>query len=451
MRHPFSRRAALLGAAGLLAGCETVTDLTDRVLGTSKTPLPGERRAILAATRALEADEVAAARPFSLPAPVVNTEWPFAGGPANHAPGHLALPRPLGEVWRSSIGSGTGYRQRLTAAPVAGPETVYAMDAFGWITALDAARGGRRWQTDTRPRRDRDGAMGGAIALSGDTLYAVTGLAEVMALDAATGAIKWRAPMPAPARGGIAVAGGRIMAPTVENHLVAFSTEDGSRQWVFRATPVLALIVGQPSPAVEGEVAVAGFASGEIVALRVPDGRVVWNESLGASRAAAASIADISAITALPVIDRGRVFAIGMGGAATCLDFRSGRRVWERDIGGTVTPAVAGDWLFALSRDAEMVCLSREDGRVRWITQLPRFQNEERRRNPIAWGPPLLAGGRVIVTGNHGQMLELAAASGEILSRLRLPAGATLQPAIANSSAYVLTDNGAVVCLRGVG
>jgi outer membrane protein assembly factor BamB len=202
---------------------------------------------------------------------------------------------------------------------------------------------------------------------------------------------------------------------------------------------------------VEGEVAVAGFASGEIVALRVPDGRVVWNESLGASRAAAASIADISAITALPVIDRGRVFAIGMGGAATCLDFRSGRRVWERDIGGTVTPAVAGDWLFALSRDAEMVCLSREDGRVRWITQLPRFQNEERRRNPIAWGPPLLAGGRVIVTGNHGQMLELAAASGEILSRLRLPAGATLQPAIANSSAYVLTDNGAVVCLRGVG
>jgi outer membrane protein assembly factor BamB len=116
-----------------------------------------------------------------------------------------------------------------------------------------------------------------------------------------------------------------------------------------------------------------------------------------------------------------------------------------------VTPAVAGDWLFALSRDAEMVCLSREDGRVRWITQLPRFQNEERRRNPIAWGPPLLAGGRVIVTGNHGQMLELAAASGEILSRLRLPAGATLQPAIANSSAYVLTDNGAVVCLRGVG
>jgi outer membrane protein assembly factor BamB len=450
MRHDLSRRAALLGGAGLLAGCETVTDLTDRVLGTSKVPLPGERQAVLAGTRSLEADDAAAGRPFNLPEPQANTEWPFAGGPLDHSPGHVALPRPIGEVWRASIGSGTGYRQRLTAAPIAGADAVYAMDAFGWVTALDAARGNRRWQTDTRPRRDRDGAMGGAIALVGDTVFAVTGLAEVMAINAANGEIRWRAPMPSPARGGITVAGGRIIAPTIQNHLVAFSAEDGSQLWTFRATPVIALIVGQPSPAVEGDVAVAGFASGEIVALRIADGRVVWNESLGASRAAAASIADISAITALPIIDRGRVFAIGMGGAATSLDFRSGRRVWERDIGGTVTPAVAGDWMFAVSRDAEMVCLGRDDGRVRWITQLPRFENEERRRNPISWGPPVLAGGRVLIGGSHGQLFELAPASGEIMTRLRLPAGVTLQPAIANNSAYLLTDNGNIVCLRGV-
>lgn len=451
MRHILTRRAALLGSAGLLAGCESVTDLTDRVLGTSKTPLPGERLPVLASVRGLEADDAAANRPFSLPEPRVNTDWPFAGGPADHAPGHVALPRPIGEVWRASIGSGTGYRQRLTAAPIAGADTVYAMDAFGWVTALDAARGNRRWQTDTRPRRDRDGAMGGAIALVDDTIYAVTGLAEVMAINAQNGEIKWRAPMPAPARGGIAVAGGRILAPTVENHLVGFSTEDGSRLWSFRATPVLALIVGQPSPAVQGDLAVAGFASGEIVAVRVSDGRVVWNESLGSSRAAAASMADISAITALPVIDRGRVFAIGMGGASASLDLRSGRRVWERDIGGTVTPSVAGDWLFAVSRDSDALCLGRDDGRVRWITRLPRFENEERRRNPITWGAPVLAGGRVLVAGSHGQLFELDPASGEIMSRLRLPAGVTLQPAIANNSAYLLTDNGNIVCLRGVG
>lgn len=446
-----ARRAALLGAAGLLVGCDTITDATDRLLGTRQAPLPGERSPVLSADRTLGVDASAQARAFTLPPPRLNTDWTFAGGTANHAPGHLALGRALGEVWRSSIGAGTAYRRRLTAPPLVTADTVFAMDATGMVTALDIARGNRRWQRDTRPEDARGGALGGAMALTDDTLYVATGLAEVMALDPATGAIHWRAPMPASGRGGIAVAGGRIMVPTVENHLVAFSTEDGRRLWTFRGTPVQAMMLGQPSPAVEGDVAVAGLASGEIVAVRVADGRVVWNESLGMMRGGAPSLADISAITAMPVIDRGRVHAVGMANFSISIDLRSGRRVWEREVGGSVTPAAAGDWLFMLSRDNEVLCMGREDGRIRWITGLPTFGDMERRRDPILWGPPVLGGGRLVLTSSTAQILEIDPDSGEILSRARLPAGCTLQPAIANEGAYILADNGSVVALRAVG
>jgi hypothetical protein len=47
-------------------------------------------------------------------------------------------------------------------------------------------------------------------------------------------------------------------------------------------------------------------------------------------------------------------------------------------------------------------------------------------------------------------MLEVEATNGDISSRLRLPGGCTLQPAIANGTAYLLTDGGDVVALRGV-
>lgn len=451
MRGALARRSALLGAAGLLAGCDTVTDITERILGTNKVPLPGDRVPVLGVARALEADSTARERPFSLPEPQVNDAWLVAGGTPDHAPGHLALPRPIGEAWRASIGSGTAYRQRLTAPPLVANDTVFAMDAFGWVTALDAARGSRRWQTDTRPRQERDGALGGAMALGADTLYVATGLAEIMALDPATGEIRWRAPMPSPARGGLAVAGDRLIVPNIENHLVGFAAEDGRRLWTFRATPVQALMVGQPSPAVEGEIAVAAFASGEVVGVRPSDGRVLWNESLGGLRGLAASLADIPAVLALPVVDRGRVFAVGMGGAATSLDLRSGRRVWERDIGGMLTPSVVGDWVFLLSRDNELFCLGREDARIRWITPLPSFENEQRRSGPITWGPPIVAGGRVLVPGSHAQLLEIDASEGEITNRLRLPGGVTLQPAIAGNTAFLLSNSGAIVALRGAG
>jgi outer membrane protein assembly factor BamB len=446
-----ARRAALMGAAGLLVGCDTLTDTTERLLGTRQEPLRGVRSPVLSAGRTLGVDASARAQPFTLPAPTSNTDWTFAGGTANNAPGHLALGRPLGEVWRTSIGPGTAYRRRLTAPPLVDGDTVYAMDAIGEVTALDIARGNRRWRRDTRPEDARGGALGGAMAMADGTLYVATGLAEVLALDPATGAIKWRAPMPASGRGGIAVAGGRIMVPTVENHLVAFSTEDGRRLWTFRGTPVQAMMLGQPSPAVEGDIAVAGLASGEVVAVRVSDGRVVWNESLGIMRGGAPSLSDISAITAMPVIDRGRVHAVGMANTTISIDLRSGRRVWEREVGGSVTPAAAGDWVFMVSRENEVLCLGREDGRIRWITGLPAFGDVERRRDPIIWGPPVLGGGRLVLTSSTAQILEIDPDSGEILTRARLPSGCTLHPAIANEGAYLLTDSGSVVALRAVG
>ena len=448
-----SRRNILAsGAAVALAGCDTLTDAAERVLGSAKTPLTGERIAVISATtRPISVDPSAASRTLTLPTPQLLLEWPQPGGTLNHAPGHPALPRPLGEVWRSSIGSGNTYRYRMTAGPIVTADAVYAMDAFGWVSCLDVARGGRRWQTDTRPRRDRDGALGGAIAFDSGILYAVTGLAEAMALDPANGSIKWRAPLPAPARGGLTVTGGRMLVPTIENTVVALSIEDGRQLWIFRGQPVQALQLGLASLAVAGDVAVAGLASGELTALRLEDGRPLWNESLAGNRAVAASIADIGAITAMPVIDRGIVFALGVGGLATAIDLRSGRRVWEREVGGSQTPWAAGDWLFVLTRENQLLAMSRDDGRVRWICDLPRFTDERRSRGPISWGPPVLAGGRVLVAGSNAQLFEVDAGNGEVSARLQLPAGCQLQPAVAQASAYLQCDNGAVVALRGVG
>ncbi len=436
----------------MLAGCDTLTDMAERILGTTKQPLPGDRLpvATVNAARPIGVDADAANRTLTLPEPQLNLEWPQPGGNLLHAPGHPILPRPLGEVWRTSIGSGNSFRYRMTANPIVTADAVYAMDAFGWVSALDVARGGQRWQTDTRPRDDRDGALGGAIAFFEGTLYVVTGLAEAMAIDPSNGSIKWRAPLPAPARGGLTVAGGRLLVPTTENQLLALSIEDGRSLWTFRGQPVQALPLGLASVAVDGDTVVAGMASGELTALRLADGRPIWNESLAGNRAVGASIADIGAITAMPVVDRGRVFAVGIGGLATAVDLRSGRRVWEREIGGSQTPWSSGDWLFLLTRESQLIALGRDDGRIRWISPLPRFADEARSRDPISWGPPVLAGGRILVTGSHSQLFEVEASDGTIGARLRLPAGSVLQPAVANGSVYLQTDNGMVVALRGV-
>lgn len=441
-----TRRAALLGATGLLAGCETITDTFDSIFGEKKVPLQGERRPVLAAERPLGVDE-GEARPVTLPPATDRTDWPQAGGIPSHAPGHPALGTGLRQAWSTSVGSGVTYRRRLVAPPILAGGLVFAMDAFGEVTALDAATGRSRWSLDTRPEKERDGALGGGIAWDGGTLYVVTGLAEAMAVDPATGKPGWRVSLPAPARGAPTVAGGRLFVLTTENQLLSLSTADGQRQWTYRGQPTTTMVLGLPAPAVESEVVVAGFASGELAAIRVADGRVIWSETLSSARGG--GLADIAAITALPVIERGRVVAAGLGGIVIALDLRSGRRLWEREVAVAETPWVAGDWVFLVTTGGDLACLGRDDGRVRWITSLGRFGDERRRRDPITWGPPVLAGGRLLVAGSHARMVEVNPANGERMAEIRLPGGATLEPVVAGGTLFLLTDDAYVVAFRG--
>ena len=447
MRTPLTRRFALLGGAGLLAGCESITDTLDSIFGERKTPLRGERRPVLAADRPLNIEEGGAQVPVTLPPPALNADWPQAGGTIGHAPGHPALGLRLGEAWRADIGTGTAYRRRLLMPPIVAGGAVYAADALGTVTALTALDGRRRWSFDTRPERDRDGALGTALAFDQGTLYLATGMAEAMALDPADGKPRWRVDLPAPARGALTVADGRAYVTTTENHLLALSVEDGRTLWTYRGQPTVTMALGLPAAAVEGDMVVAGFGSGELAAIRASDGRVQWSETL--SSAAGGGLADIAAITALPVIDRGRVFASGLGGITIALDLRSGRRLWERDVAASDTPWVAGDWVFLLTTGAEIACLGRDDGRVRWIAGLQRFRDERRRRDPIQWAAPVLAGGRLLVAGSNAQLVEVDPANGDIAGRVRLPDGVMLPPAVAGGVMYVLTEDAVVAALQG--
>ncbi len=435
-----------MGAAGLLGGCETLGDAVDSVLGTRKRPLPGERIPVLALDRRLEADQGSGTIEIPPPAPV--TDWPQAGGGPTHAPGHVALGGPpLRTLWTTSVGTGAAYRRRLVAPPIVVGDSAYAMDAYGEVTAVEVERGRRRWSIDTRPEKDSTGALGGGCAFDDGTLYVVTGLAQAMAVDPANGEVRWRVALPAPARGAPTVAGGKLYVPTVDNQLMALSAADGSRQWAYRGQAVPAMALGLPAPAVEGEVVVAGFGSGELAALRAGDGRLIWGETLTSVRGGGFS--DIAAITALPVIDRGRVVAAGLGGLLIALDLRSGRRLWEREVTVGETPWVAGEALFVVTTDGDLACFGRDDGQVRWVTEIGRFEDEKRRRDPITWGPPVLAGGRVLIAGSHGQMLQVNPATGEPLGRVRLPAGVTLAPALARDVLYLLTEAADLLAMSG--
>jgi outer membrane protein assembly factor BamB len=446
--NAFSKTSALARRSVLLAplalgGCS----LFDDWLGDKKAALPGKRENVFVDRRGLVVDE--GAQKVVLPPAVRNANWPQAGGNPAHLVGHLEANDHLAEAWKADIGAGGGYRRVIMAQPVVLDGTVFTMDSDAVASAFSMTDGKRLWRLDTKPKDNDDSTnVGAGLGADGTTLYAVNGLSALVALDLASGKEKWRVDLGAPARSAPMIADGRVFVTTIENHLMAFTAADGRQLWTHRAAEPVTSMLGQPAAAYWRGLVVAGFGSGELACLRADSGSVVWTDGLGASEGRA-SIADFLSIRGLPVVVNGLVYAISMGGLLVCNDVPTGRRVWERQVAGEDTPYIAGDWMFIISAEQQIAAININDGRIPWITQLPRWEDPDKRKKTLTWYGPLLVSDRLIVTGISEDALSISPYTGEILGHITLSeAAAPTSPVVAGGTVLIVTNDGRLMALR---
>ena len=197
-----------------------------------------------------------------------------------------------------------------------------------------------------------------------------------------------------------------------------------------------------------GQTVVAGFSSGELTAFRYENGETVWQDAL-ARTSISTVVTSLSDVDASPVIDSGRVYAIGEGGRMVAIELITGQRIWELNIAGLSTPWVAGDWVFVVTDADRLLCIQRTTGHIRWMTQLPSFVNPKKKKGDVNWVGPVLAGGRLVVANSIGQLVSVNATDGAIQSTVdtRMPIRRT--PIVVNNTLYVLHDNGMLSAWRG--
>ncbi len=442
MNPIYSRIALLMIAAGLAGGCGIIKK------GRPKTPVIGERIAVLTNETDVAVDPETAAVLSSLPAPVENAEWAQPGGNASKSMGHVALGASLGQAFNVSIGEGTSNSQRLGSSPVVGGGRIFTIDTSSTVRAFDAQTGAAVWSSQFGTEKGNSNSLfGGGIAFDGGRVYATNGLGFVTALDASNGGALWSVRPGGPLRGAPSVNDGAVYAMSQDNQLYSLKAADGTTNWSNAASLEIAGVFGTASPAVGQGTVVAGFSSGELNAYRYENGRLVWQDALSRT-SMSTGVAALSDIDASPVIDGGQVIAVGQGGRMVALELTSGQRLWELNIAGIATPWVAGDWVYVVTDDAKLLAIARANGKIRWINQLPRYQKEKSKKGQISYVGPILAGGRLIVAGTNGVLVNVDPLTGSFQSQTNVGGGIHLAPIVANSTLYVLDDRGRLSAYR---
>ena len=443
LRLRSGRFAIALALLASLGGCGVFRHHADRG---PKSAVLGNRVSILNVGSDAVADPSLADVPVVVPDPVVNDSWTQPGGNATKSMGNPSLAAALRPGWSASIRGGD-ITQRIGAAPVIAGGKLFVIDANAVVHAFDAQTGTRLWQTSLdSAKRDQAVLFGGGVSVDNGHVFATTGRGDAASLDAATGKLLWKVRPAGPLRGAPAI-GGNIYVMTQDNQIFALKPETGETIWTVSATLQTSGVFGVGAPAIAQGTIVAGFSSGELSALRYENGRIVWQDQLSRS-SISTSVSVISDIDAAPVIDQGKVYAIGQGGRMVAMDLVTGQRLWELTIGGINTPWLAGEWLFVVTDDAKLMCIARTTGKIRWVSQLPHWRDPKTKNKPIEYYGPVLAGGRLLLVNDRGQMVNVAVADGAIGTSVKAGKGFYLAPVVAYNTLYLIDMKGRISTWR---
>ncbi|MFM8338584.1 MAG: PQQ-binding-like beta-propeller repeat protein, partial [Fluviibacter sp.] len=99
---------------------------------------------------------------------------------------------------------------------------------------------------------------------------------------------------------------------------------------------------------------------------------------------------------------------------------------------------VAGEWVFVVTDDARLLCIARNSGKVRWVTQLARYRVEkkDKKKDPISWTGPLLAGDRLILANSQGQLVNVSPKDGTVQSTVKTGGSISIAPIVAGNTLY---------------
>lgn len=395
-------------------------------------------------------EKVNRSAPLALPSAIVNRDWTHVGGNARHQLTHPALATNLNVLWRTSIGQGNDRKHRITADPVVLGGRVFAMDSRARVTAVTTS-GTPVWSVDLTPSADNpDDVSGGGLAAIGTRVFATNGFGEVTALDAASGRELWRHDFGAGTTAPPMVQGDIVYVSTTNAAGWALSASSGRVLWQVFGVVGDRASTGSSAPVAAGPFVVFPFTSGQMVAASTETGTQAWAASVIPRRSGSA-FSGLSDLTGGPVFAGNRIYAGTFAGRLAAIDATNGQAVWQSDDEGAAGPIwLAGGGLFFVSDDNRLVRVDASSGSRVWSQNLPFFTRERirRRRAAFVHHGPVLAGGRLILVSDDGQVRQFDPRSGALVGAFSLPDGAARNPVVAGRTLYVVTEAGELVALR---
>jgi outer membrane protein assembly factor BamB len=338
----------------------------------------------------------------------------------------------LERIWSRDTGSGTD-EQFVQLVPFLAGERVFVADRSGAVRAYTLDKGRQLWDSKTRVAISAGPGVGDGLVVVGSSD------ADLIALDAETGEPRWRTSVSSEVLSVPLIYRGIVVVQTVDGNLAGLDAASGERLWIQgRTVPVLTLR-GTSTALVEGGAVIAGFANGKLTALDIRSGAPLW-EAVVAVPSGRSELQRMVDVDANPVVRDGVLYVVSFQGQMAAVGLQNGRLLWNRDMSAYAGIAVDSAQVYVSDENSEVWALDRDSGASLWK------QGALRRR---ALTGPTVAGGYVVVGDYAGYVHLLSRLDGSIAGREKVDSkGILASPVVLGDRLLVLGAGGKLVLYR---
>lgn len=334
-------------------------------------------------------------------------------------------------LWETRLGKGTDDKALALVPAVAGGR-VYVADARGRVAALGAGDGRTVWERETKL------PFSGGPDVAGDRLALGTSDGDVVLLSTRDGSQVWRAKVASEVLSVPRIVNDLVVVHTIDDSVYGLALADGSERWRFQVPAPVLTLRGSSTPVLTRDGVIIGVSGGRLVHLELTAGEPLW-EVLVTPPTGRSELDRIADLDANPVVVGDIAYVGAYNGDLAAVDIALGTVMWRRFLSSHAGLAADEEAIYVTDSQDNVWAAEPADGAGRW--------QQEALVNRQLSGPAL-TGSALVVGDLEGYVHWLARRDGRLLGFTRVtkaPIRAT--PVVVNNIVYVYADNGTVAAL----
>ncbi len=275
-------------------------------------------------------------------------------------------------LWDKNIGDGVdNFFSRLK--PLAAYGKVFSVSRGGDVYAVDVNTGKEIWKVDLRDttieRSFFDGKKSALLAggpIAGiNQIFIGSENGKVYALNAETGALVWQKNIKGEVITAPAFDSGILVVNTVSGVMQAYNASNGEEIWKIEQDVPALTLRGVSQPVIASGGVILGTGKGSVNVYLLDKGQEGWSTEIGEATGST-ELERVIDVDSAPVIFGDKIYAISSRGNLAAIELKSGRILWKRQYSSYRQIAVHRNNIYLTDLRGHVYAIDRISGIERW-------------------------------------------------------------------------------------